>query len=106
MRFPQVQIGQQFTYKDKRYTKTGPLTASEEGSGQQRMIPRAAEVTLLNAVGEPVKVIKQRYSRQEVLSALAAFKSSLAEQYRAAAVEGGLSLEQALALLEAADLDD
>lgn len=104
MRFPQVQVGQQFTFQERRYTKTGPLTASEEGSGSQRMIPRSAEVTLLNAVGEPTRVIKQRYSRAEMERALAVFRTTLAARLRSAAVDGSLSLEQALALLDETEL--
>jgi hypothetical protein len=106
MRFPQVQVGQQFTFQDKCYTKTGPLTASEEGTGSQRMIPRSAEVSLLNAVGEPVRVIKQRYTRVEMENTLAGFKANLTERLRAAAVDGSLTLEQVLALLDAAEFDD
>jgi len=106
MRFPQVQVGQPFIYQDKRYTKTGPLTASEEGTGSQRMIPRSAEVTLLNAIGEPLRVIKERYTRGEVETALAAFKTTLAERLRVAAVDGSLPLEQVLALLEEIEFED
>jgi len=106
MRFPQVQVGQQFTFQDKRYTKTGPLTASEEGTGRQRMIPRSAEVTLLNSAGEPTRVIKQRYTRAELEGSFAALKLSLRERLRAAAVDGSLPLEQALAILDEAEFGD
>lgn len=42
MRFPQLKIGQQFEYQGKRYTKTGPLIASEGGTGASAMIRRSA----------------------------------------------------------------
>ena len=44
MKFPHLPLGQRFVYQDERYTKTGPLTASRERDGGQRMIPRSAAV--------------------------------------------------------------
>lgn len=101
MRFPQVAQGQRFTYQGKAYTKTGPLTASEEGSGDQRMIPRSAEVTPLDASGEPLPELKQRFSRTEMDSLIRRFKSDLVVQLREMASEdGALQLEQVIQLVE------
>ncbi|WP_295584104.1 hypothetical protein [uncultured Lamprocystis sp.] len=44
MKFPHLPLGQRFVYQDERYTKTGPMTASRERDGAQRMIPRSAAV--------------------------------------------------------------
>ena len=33
-----------FTYQGKTYTKSGPLTASLEGDGRNKLIPRSADV--------------------------------------------------------------
>jgi hypothetical protein len=101
MRFPQVALGQRFTYQGKAYTKTGPLTASEEGSGNQRMIPRSAEVTALDAAGEPVRQTKQRYTGSEVDALMKGFKADLLGRLRAmASEEGTLQLDQVVALIE------
>ena len=101
MRFPQVAIGQRFTYQGKCYTKTGPLTASEEGDGSQRMIPRAAEVTPVDAAGEPVKELKQRYKRSELEDLVKRLKSDLVEQLQEMAAEdGSLQLDQVVSLIE------
>jgi hypothetical protein len=106
MRFPQLAIGQRFTYQSKPYTKTGPLTASEEGSGQQRMIPRAAEVILIDSLGKPVKEIKQRYNRSEVRDVLKRFRADLVEQMKALADdEGALRLDQVIGLIESREVD-
>ncbi len=106
MRFPQVSIGQRFTFQDKRYTKTGPLTASEEGTGAQRMIPRATEVELIDTLGKPVKEIKQRYSRKEVTGLLLGFKADLVDSLkRMASEDGSLQLDQVLSLIETQEID-
>jgi hypothetical protein len=100
MRFPQVAIGQLFTYQGKHYTKTGPLTASEEGGDTQRMIPRAAEVTLIDAAGSPVQELKQRYNRSEVNALLQRFKADLVGRLEEmAARDGTLDLEQVVGLI-------
>ncbi|MET0075962.1 MAG: hypothetical protein ABW130_17050 [Candidatus Thiodiazotropha lotti] len=52
MRFPLLKPGQKFIYQEKRYTKTGPMTVSEEESGKTCMIRRSAEVTLLQGHDE------------------------------------------------------
>ena len=101
MRFPQLTIGQRFTFQGREYTKTGPLTASEEGSGSQRMIPRSAEVTLLDAAGEPVRETKQRYTAAEVDALVRRFKADLVGRLREmASAEGNLRLDQVEALIE------
>ncbi len=107
MRFPQVNIGQRFTYQGKPYTKTGPLTASEEGSGKQRMIPRAAEVTLLDTQGKPVKEIKQRYSRAEVSTLLQRFKADLMGRFEQMAdADGKLRLDQVIEAIRTEEPED
>ncbi len=103
MRFPQVKIGQQFEYQGKRYTKTGPLTASEEGTGASAMIRRSAEVLLVGGAepGTMKKQVKQIYSREEVIELCMAYTMSLAQESRKIADENGsLRLERLLALIE------
>jgi hypothetical protein len=103
MRFPQLKVGQQFEYQGKRYTKTGPLTASDEGTGANAMIRRSAEVSLVEA-GEieiPAEQFKQNFSRQEMLEIFQEYKSNLtSELRRMASEEGGLKLEPVLKLID------
>ncbi len=47
MKFSQLLVGQRFEFEGLLYTKVGPVTAREERSGRQRMIPRSGEVSLL-----------------------------------------------------------
>jgi hypothetical protein len=76
MRFPQLPIGQRFSYQGRIYRKSGPLTASEEGKGSSRLIMKSAQVTPLDS-SEPLKETKQRYSRREVESLCGRFRSEL-----------------------------
>jgi hypothetical protein len=103
MRFPQLKIGQQFEYQGKRYTKTGPLTASEEGTGANAMIRRSAEVALVEAagIGAPVEQLKENFSRQEMLELFQAYKSDLSAELRLmASEEAGLQLEPVLKVID------
>lgn len=101
MRFPQVPIGQRFAFQGQHYTKTGPLTASEEITGTQRLISKAAEVTLIDNGGKPLQEVKQRYNRAEVTRLLINFKADLVCRLRdMAAQDGTLKLKQVVALIE------
>jgi hypothetical protein len=103
MRFPQLKIGQQFEYQGKRYTKTGPLTASEEGTGANAMIRRSAEVSLVEAGGieTPAEQLKQYFSRQEMLELFREYKSNLANELRhMASEEDGLQLDPVLKVID------
>jgi hypothetical protein len=42
MKFASLPLRQRFVYQGETYTKTGPLTASRDRDGVQRMIPRSA----------------------------------------------------------------
>ncbi len=48
MKFSQVKIGDQFSYQGEDYTKSGPLTATLESDGRSKLVPRSANVKLLN----------------------------------------------------------
>ncbi|MET0028542.1 MAG: polysulfide reductase chain A [Candidatus Thiodiazotropha sp.] len=85
MRFPQVPIGQSFFFEGRRYTKTGIMTASEEGTGRSCMIRRSAEVTLQDESGKPRVQLKQDFSRDEVLSILQGYRQRLLAKMQAGA---------------------
>ena len=50
MKFSQVPIGELFNYQGREYTKSGPLTATVELDGKNKLIPRSANVKLLGNV--------------------------------------------------------
>ncbi len=52
MRFPQLNIGDQFEYQGERWTKTGPLTAVRQSDNQSAMIPRYASVSRIEATAQ------------------------------------------------------
>lgn len=76
IRFPQLPMGRRFRYQGKIYRKTGPLTASDEDTGQSRLIMKSTEVTLLFAA-EPVQETKQQFSRADVEALCSRFRSEL-----------------------------
>jgi len=47
MKFYQVPLGRRFEFEGEVYVKSKPLTAVNEGNGEERFIRRAADVTLL-----------------------------------------------------------
>ncbi|MBT3013264.1 MAG: hypothetical protein KME41_16145 [Candidatus Thiodiazotropha sp. (ex Lucina pensylvanica)] len=106
MRFPQLKIGQQFEYQGKRYTKTGPLTASVEGTGASAMIRRSAEVTHIDGVSGALKQqVKQSYSREEVIELCKGYRTRIIqESQKIADVNGTLQLEQLLVLIKNNDM--
>lgn len=48
-KFSQLQVGQRFEYRGETLIKSGPLTASGEAHGTQRMIAQSATVALPSA---------------------------------------------------------
>ncbi|MBL3590286.1 MAG: polysulfide reductase chain A [gamma proteobacterium endosymbiont of Lamellibrachia anaximandri] len=66
MKFPHLPIGQRFRFQDKLYTKTGPLTASEEGSGNSRLMMKSAEVEPLDLQVEKKPKGARSFSQQQV----------------------------------------
>lgn len=100
MRFPQLPIGQRFRYQGRVYCKTGPLTASEEDTGQSRLIMKSTEVTPLDAA-ESMQESKQRFNRPEVEALCSRYRSEL----RAAILDRAGS-QSSLAVRELLDLID
>lgn len=91
MRFPQLKIGQQFEYQGKRYTKTGPLTATEEATGASAMIRRSADVTLVDRVADEalVEQVKQNYSRDEAIELCREYRIKLTQELQSRTDENG-----------------
>jgi hypothetical protein len=48
MKFHLLPVGEKFSYQGEVYVKAGPLTASAEQTGTNRLIPRSANVQPVN----------------------------------------------------------
>jgi hypothetical protein len=53
MKFQYLKIGQQFSYQGETYVKTTPLVASHAETGQQKLIPRYAEIQVFETSPAP-----------------------------------------------------
>jgi hypothetical protein len=54
VKFYQLQPGARFRYRATVFRKVSPLKATSEADATQRLIPRSAEVTLLDESGDAV----------------------------------------------------
>ena len=88
MKFHQLQAGARFRYKDAVLRKVSPLKAASERGDAQQLIPRSAEVILLDDHGEAVP-------ENELGRLVASFEKTLA------GTEPALTDAQAAQLLEA-----
>lgn len=78
MKFHQIPPDAAFRYKDTVYRKVSPLKGANEADGSHRLIPRSAEVTLLDEGGAavpatpPDSLASQQVTRtvEELVSAL------------------------------------
>ena len=105
MKFPHLPIGQRFSFKGKTYTKTGPLTASEENTGKNRLIMKSAEVMPLEITERPAETRQKQFSPDEVGALLVTYRLRLRDRIQAAAgSQGSLSLERVLELIDAQEL--
>lgn len=75
MKFNHLNIGQKFEFDGNVYIKTSPLIASDATTGSNRMIPRYANLTLVNeADSQPEKKatgtsIEHELNAEDVLNA-------------------------------------
>jgi hypothetical protein len=53
MKFQHLKIGQQFSYQGETYVKSTPLVASHTETGQQKLIPRYADIQVLENAPSP-----------------------------------------------------
>lgn len=75
MKFNLVPIGEQFSYQGVVYTKAGPISASAELDGKNRMIPRSANVKLSNRIeaDEPIAEDEKFLSSADVIAAVKSY---------------------------------
>ena len=60
MKFHLVPIGEKFTFEGEVYTKSGPIAASSEVGGVNKMIARSANVTLCNIIAPVEKQVTSK----------------------------------------------
>ena len=98
-------MGHRFSFKGKTYTKTGPLTASEEETGKSQLIMKSAEVMPLDLVEKPVEQKDKQFSESEVRELFADYRKELRNALRDKVDhDGSLSLNEALDLIHEQDL--
>ena len=81
MKFPNVPIGQRFVFQGEQYTKVGPMTASRDRDGAQRMILRSAAVRPLDdATQGPLTQAGVNDAERPWLAALDAYERALHQE--------------------------
>jgi len=63
MKFSQLNIGERFRYRQSVFTKSGPLQAVAENSGNTQLIPRSATVQIFREKPEAVPKIQTTEDR-------------------------------------------
>ena len=70
MKFKLLSVGQKFEHEGETYVKTSPLIANNLKTGQSKMIPRYAVLTLLDEAGtQKQKINEDTVNSQETLTA-------------------------------------
>lgn len=87
MKFPQLPMGQRFRFQGKHYTKTGPLTASDEETGNNRLMKKSAEILPLGLIEQQRTEEGTQFTRQEVLDMFSQYRSDLQDAVLAKATE-------------------
>lgn len=74
MKFHQLRLGARFRYQDKVLRKVSPLRGAGETDETQRLIPRSAEVTVLDDDGKAVAArLPDKLAGASVQAAIAQF---------------------------------
>ncbi|MFP3873130.1 MAG: hypothetical protein ACLFQT_00845 [Thiohalophilus sp.] len=80
MKFSLLAVGQQFEYQGETYIKSTPLIAHQVDSGEQRLIPRSANVISAVMPPAPATDDSPRIDAREVQQAFAEFEAMLQDQ--------------------------
>ena len=89
MKFPHLQPGQRFRWRDQIYSKTGPLTAVAEADGNTRMFSRSAIVTPLDG-SVAMEPVFPSLTPDQVREALDTLASRLEEAIQAISEDVGV----------------
>ena len=77
MKFHQLRPGARFEYKGTFFRKVSPLKGANEADESHRLIPRSAEVALLDELGQPVaESLPETLARDRVEIELATFMAA------------------------------
>ncbi len=81
MKFYLLPIGETFTYQGITYTKSGPLTASSDVNGQNKMIPRSANIKAKAEleIANDRKLEKNNLSAKNIANVINAFYRAAGE---------------------------
>jgi len=80
VRFHQLRPGARFRYKETTYRKISPLKAASETDETQRLIPRSAEVTLVDEHGQAVTAqLPESLESGQLEAELARFRAACAQ---------------------------
>lgn len=96
MKFHQLSLGRSFRYGEEPYRKTAPLLGTHELTGEQRVIPRSAEVTSIPDDPELAAAIEWGASMLDAEAILAALN-----EYHSACMKGFSNLLDADQLKDA-----
>ena len=102
MKFPQLSMGQRFSWKGKTYAKTGPLTAREEATGKSQLMMKSALVTPLDPAEAAAERRERRYSEREVRGLFDLYR----EQLRQRLAENAAQMDPSLSAQIQRLLDD
>ena len=81
MRFHQLEPGARFRYRNEVFVKKTPLVAIQESSGQQKLIPKSADIEPLDSpVSASPSPGEQRLDRETVVRAFESFYEDCVEQ--------------------------
>jgi len=102
MRFPKLAIGQRFSFNGRTYSKTGPLTATDEATGKSQLIRKSAEVSPLDGSDEERPQVLQSISLEQREAVLAAYRSDLKQDIvKLAGQQTHLRVDELLKLIDA-----
>jgi hypothetical protein len=107
MRFPYLKIGQGFIFQGKKYTKTGPMTATEEESGKNCMIRRSADVIPEESLADSGKAVIRSFTGDQAADLLQAYKTELKLQLQSVFDERkAIEINDILTLMDALDVTE
>ncbi|MFO8024699.1 hypothetical protein [Thiohalophilus sp.] len=80
MKFSLLAVGQQFDYEGERYIKSTPLIAHQVDTGEQRLIPRSANVVSTDTPAVAPTPANTRIEADQLQAAFAELEHALHQQ--------------------------
>lgn len=82
MKFSLLAVGQQFEYQGETYIKSTPLIAHQVDTGEQRLIPRSANVVSADAPAVAPPPASTHIETQQLQAAFAELEETLHQQLK------------------------